>query len=129
MSSKDWDPNLTPEQNYVLRQEGTESPGSSPLNNEKREGSYHCVGCGTKLFSSSMKFDSGSGWPSFFSSLPDVSKWILWHIKPNSMVISITSVKRDYKVNNLEGLLTSKVGLFMFEGKYKINFAMLLLKN
>jgi hypothetical protein len=49
MSSKDWDPNLTPEQNYVLRQEGTESPGSSPLNNEKREGSYHCVGCGTKF--------------------------------------------------------------------------------
>ena len=38
MSNKDWDPNLTPEQNYVLRQEGTEAPGSSPLNNEKREG-------------------------------------------------------------------------------------------
>ena len=50
--SKDWDPNLTPEQNYVLKQEGTESPGSSPLNQEKREGSYHCVGCGTKLFES-----------------------------------------------------------------------------
>ena len=44
--SKDWDPNLTPEQNYVLKQEGTERPGSSPLNQEKREGSYHCVGCG-----------------------------------------------------------------------------------
>ena len=72
MSSKDWDPNLTPEQNYVLRQEGTESPGSSPLNNEKREGSYHCVGCGTKLFDSSTKYESGSGWPSFFKSLPDV---------------------------------------------------------
>ena len=59
MSNKDWDPNLSPEQNYVLRQEGTESPGSSPLNNEKREGSYHCVGCGTKLFDSStnMKVD------------------------------------------------------------------------
>ena len=72
MSNKDWDPNLTPEQNYVLRQEGTESPGSSPLNNEKREGSYHCVGCGTKLFDSSTKYESGSGWPSFFKSLPDV---------------------------------------------------------
>ena len=59
MSSKDWDPNLTPEQNYVLRQEGTESPGSSPLNNEKREGSYHCVGCGTKLLTQAqnMKAD------------------------------------------------------------------------
>ena len=72
MSSKDWDPNLTPEQNYVLRQEGTESPGSSPLNNEKREGSYHCVGCGTKLFDSTTKYESGSGWPSFYESLPDV---------------------------------------------------------
>ena len=58
MSNKDWDPNLTPEQNYVLRQEGTESPGSSPLNNEKREGSYHCVGCGTKLFDSTTKYES-----------------------------------------------------------------------
>ena len=55
MENKDWDPNLTPEQNYVLRQEGTESPGSSPLNQEKREGSYHCVGCGTKLFNSRAK--------------------------------------------------------------------------
>ena len=59
--SKDWDPNLTPEQNYVLKQEGTESPGSSPLNQEKREGSYHCVGCGTKLFESTTKYESGSG--------------------------------------------------------------------
>ena len=69
---KDWDPNLTPEQNYVLKQEGTESPGSSPLNQEKREGSYHCVGCGTKLFESTTKYESGSGWPSFFDSIPGV---------------------------------------------------------
>ena len=55
MINKEWDPNLTPEQNYVLKQEGTESPGSSHLNNEKREGSYYCVGCGTKLFESSAK--------------------------------------------------------------------------
>ena len=72
MSNKDWDPNLTPEQNYVLRQEGTESPGSSSLNNEKREGSYHCAGCGIKLFSSESKYESGSGWPSFFKAEPDV---------------------------------------------------------
>ena len=72
MSNKDWDPNLTPEQNYVLKQEGTESPGSSPLNQEKREGSYHCVGCGTKLFESSTKYESGSGWPSFFESVQGV---------------------------------------------------------
>ena len=72
MSNKDWDSNLTPEQNYILRQEGTESPGSSPLNNEKREGSYHCVGCGTKLFESKTKYESGSGWPSFYDAYLDV---------------------------------------------------------
>ena len=55
MKSKNWDPNLTPEQNYVLKQEVTEAPGSSALNDEKREGSYHCVGCGTKLFESKKK--------------------------------------------------------------------------
>ena len=71
MKSKDWDSNLTPEQNYILKQEGTEPPGSSPLNNEKREGTYHCAGCGIKLFESNMKFDSGTGWPSFFDYLPN----------------------------------------------------------
>jgi len=72
MKNKDQASNLTPEQIYVLRQEGTESPGSSALNNEKREGTYHCVGCDTKLFDSKTKYESGSGWPSFFKSLPDV---------------------------------------------------------
>ena len=71
MKSKDWDSNLTPEQNYILKQEGTEPPGSSPLNNEKREGTYHCAGCGIKLFDSNMKFDSGTGWPSFFDYIPN----------------------------------------------------------
>ena len=61
-----WNNNLTPEQNYILKNEGTETPGSSPLNQEKRKGDYHCAGCGTKLFSSDMKYESGSGWPSFF---------------------------------------------------------------
>ena len=63
---------LSSEQHYVLRGEGTEHPGSSPLNNEKRKGVYYCVGCGTKLFESSTKYESGSGWPSFFQCLPDV---------------------------------------------------------
>ena len=70
--SKNWNPNLTPEQNYVLYQEGTEAPGSSFLNKETRHGSYHCAGCGTKLFDSKTKYESGSGWPSFFDSLPGV---------------------------------------------------------
>ena len=63
---------LSEEQKFVLHEDGTETPGSSPLNNEKREGSYHCVGCGAKLFESKTKYESGSGWPSFFQSLPDV---------------------------------------------------------
>ena len=72
MNKKNWDSNLTPEQNYVLKNEGTEPPRSSSLNNEKREGSYHCVACGTKLFESKTKYESGSGWPSFYQSLPNV---------------------------------------------------------
>ena len=59
--------NLTTEQKLILFEEGTESPGSSELNNEKREGSYHCVNCGVKLFESNTKYESGSGWPSFFN--------------------------------------------------------------
>ena len=57
---------LTPEQRRVLREHGTERPGSSPLNDEKRQGIYACAGCGRELFTSDSKYDSGSGWPSFF---------------------------------------------------------------
>ena len=64
--------NLTAEQKLILFEEGTESPGSSELNNEKREGNYHCVNCGVKLFDSNTKYESGSGWPSFYESLPNV---------------------------------------------------------
>lgn len=70
--NKNWNNNLTPEQNYILKHEGTEPPGSSHLNNEKRKGSYHCAGCDTKLFESEFKYDSGSGWPSFFHSIENV---------------------------------------------------------
>ena len=63
---------LTPEQIFILKQEGTETPGSSSLNKEKRKGNYHCVGCETKLFESNAKYESGSGWPSFFQALPNV---------------------------------------------------------
>nr|WP_294917237.1 peptide-methionine (R)-S-oxide reductase MsrB [uncultured Neokomagataea sp.] len=58
---------LTPEQRRILREHGTERPGSSPLNDEKREGLYACAGCGQELFESAHKYDSGSGWPSFFT--------------------------------------------------------------
>ena len=63
---------LTIEQVKILFEEGTEAPWSSKLNNEKREGSYYCANCGVKLFDSSAKYESGSGWPSFYESLPDV---------------------------------------------------------
>jgi len=62
---------LTPKQKDILLKEGTEPPGSSSLNNEKREGDYFCVACETKLFESKSKYESGSGWPSFFESLPN----------------------------------------------------------
>ena len=64
--------NLSSEEKIILFEEGTERAGSSELNNEKREGSYHCANCGVKLFDSKTKYESGSGWPSFFESLPDV---------------------------------------------------------
>lgn len=60
---------LTAEQNHILRKRGTEYPGSSPLLAEKRQGIYHCAGCGAALFSSSTKYESGSGWPSFYAPL------------------------------------------------------------
>ena len=62
---------LTPEQKNILLREGTEPPGSSSLNDEKREGDYLCAACGTKLFESKNKYESGSGWPSFFEPLPN----------------------------------------------------------
>lgn len=67
----EWYRKLTPEQFRVLRQCGTEMPGSSPLNGEKRSGVFHCAGCGQPLFVSARKYDSGSGWPSFWEPLAD----------------------------------------------------------
>jgi len=60
-----WRAELTREQYFVLRQHGTERPGTSPLNREKRKGAFLCAGCGAELFVSDAKFDSGTGWPSF----------------------------------------------------------------
>jgi peptide-methionine (R)-S-oxide reductase len=69
-SEQEWRALLTPAQFQVLRREGTERAFSSPLNQEKRAGTYHCAGCSQPLFTSDMKFDSGTGWPSFFTALP-----------------------------------------------------------
>jgi len=65
LSDAEWRSRLTPEQYHVTRQHGTERAGTSPLNDEKREGVFACVCCGEPLFSSQAKFESGSGWPSF----------------------------------------------------------------
>jgi peptide-methionine (R)-S-oxide reductase len=68
-SDAEWKQQLTPEQYYVTRQHGTERAFSNPLNNEKRPGMFKCVCCGAELFSADTKFDSGTGWPSFFAPL------------------------------------------------------------
>ncbi len=69
-SDAEWRKLLTPEQYEVLRHEGTEPPNSSPLDREKRSGLYLCVACDLSLFPSKFKFDSGTGWPSFYDVLP-----------------------------------------------------------
>lgn len=62
----EWRKTLTPAQFHVLRNHGTEPPGTSPLNVEKRSGTFTCAGCGERLFESGTKFESGTGWPSFY---------------------------------------------------------------
>ena len=61
---------LTPEQHRVMREHGTERPGSSALNHEKRPGEFQCAGCGAELFDAKTKYESGSGWPSFYDAKP-----------------------------------------------------------
>jgi peptide-methionine (R)-S-oxide reductase len=68
-SEEEWRRRLTPEQYRILREEGTERPGSSPLESEEGAGVYRCAGCGEPLFAADTKFHSGSGWPSFFAPL------------------------------------------------------------
>ena len=70
-SDAEWHALLTPAQFNVLRQEGTERPFTSPLDREKRNGTFSCAGCDNELFSSKAKFDSGTGWPSFWKPLPN----------------------------------------------------------
>jgi peptide-methionine (R)-S-oxide reductase len=69
-SDADWRRELTPEAYQVLREHGTERAGTSPLDHEARAGTFRCAGCGQPLFGSDTKFDSGTGWPSFFRPLP-----------------------------------------------------------
>ena len=70
-SDEDWKRRLGPQRYAILRREGTERPFSSPLLKEHRKGIFACAGCGLPLFSSKTKYDSGTGWPSFYAALPN----------------------------------------------------------
>lgn len=70
-SDEEWQKQLTPQQYKVLRCHGTEYPGTSPLNDEKRPGQYLCAGCGQALFDAGTKFESGTGWPSFYAPVAE----------------------------------------------------------
>jgi len=67
----EWRKILTPEQYHIMREHGTERPGSCALNYEKRAGTFYCAGCGQKLFVSKTKFESGTGWPSFWAPVDE----------------------------------------------------------
>ena len=69
LTEKEWKERLTPEQFQVLRKHATERPGSSPLNHVKETGVFECAGCGLPLFRTETKFDSGTGWPSFYAPI------------------------------------------------------------
>lgn len=71
ISDDEWKKKLSAEQYDVLRHEGTEAPFTSPLNEEKHAGTFVCAGCNLPLFPSKYKFDSGTGWPSFYDAIPD----------------------------------------------------------
>ena len=70
-TEEEWRAALTPEQYRVLREHGTERAGTSCLNAEKRPGVFHCAGCDAPLFENGTKFESGTGWPSFFAPFPE----------------------------------------------------------
>lgn len=69
LTDAEWQQRLTPEQFKVLRKHATERAGTSPLNHEKRPGIFVCAGCGTELFDAATKYESGSGWPSFYTPI------------------------------------------------------------
>lgn len=86
LSNDEWRKRLPPMAFKVLREEATERPGSSPLNEEKRSGIFVCAGCDLPLFSSAMKYESGTGWPSFFTTIPGAfatktDRLLIWQLR------------------------------------------------
>ncbi|MDH3579124.1 MAG: peptide-methionine (R)-S-oxide reductase MsrB [Hyphomicrobiales bacterium] len=89
-TDQEWSDQLTPQQYMVTRQHGTEPAFSHPYHNDKREGVYRCICCGEPLFSSDSKFDSGTGWPSFF--VPAAENAVAEH-EDNSLFMRRTEVR------------------------------------
>ena len=92
LTPEEWKEKLSAEQYRVLRGHGTERAGSSPLDNEKRDGVFHCAGCDQKLFSSDHKFDSGTGWPSFYQPLDGVHSDLVGEREDNTLFMKRTEV-------------------------------------
>ena len=97
LSKEEWKARLSPESYYILREEGTERAFSSKLNNEKRKGVFHCAGCDLPLFLSEKKFDSGTGWPSFWDSIQgSVETKVDFKLivpEPNIIVLDVEVIK------------------------------------
>lgn len=90
LSESEWHDKLSPAAYGVLRESKTERPFSSPLNSEKRKGTFVCAGCSSSLFSSEAKFDSGTGWPSFFDVIPQA---VTYHRTPTDFLLARTEVR------------------------------------
>lgn len=92
LTDEQWRERLNSEQYRILRDHGTERSGSSPLDNEKRAGVFHCAGCDQKLFSSEHKFDSGTGWPSFYQPLDGIESKLIGEREDNTLWMKRTEV-------------------------------------
>lgn len=89
-SDEEWKQTLSPEEYHILRKHGTERPFSSPLNDVKENGNFKCKGCGEILFNAKTKFDSGTGWPSFYQPINETA---LKEEEDNSMFMKRTEIK------------------------------------
>jgi len=92
LSDAEWQDRLSEKAYHVLRHHGTERAFTSPLNDEKREGTYACAGCGQKLFHSDHKYDSGTGWPSFYQPIDGVDGTAIAEREDNSLWMKRTEV-------------------------------------
>jgi peptide-methionine (R)-S-oxide reductase len=92
LSKQEWQERLSDQEYYILREHGTERAFTSPLNDEKREGIYACAGCGQTVYSSAHKFDSGTGWPSFYQPIDGVKSDAVSEREDNTLWMKRTEV-------------------------------------